>query len=136
MLWPFLDQPAFCSSKLNIRGSKHRDKHVQGGGHGQCQQQASDVLLRLQAYQVLRKGGLDDDHIVVMMADDLAQNYLNPHPGKLFNKPGGEDVYEGVPLVRHLGFGPPFLNWCTWRGTFPDLVLWVFGTLRSISWAA
>ena len=48
---------------------------------------------------MLRKGGLDDDHIVVMMADDLAQNYMNPHPGKVFNRPGGENVYEGVPLV-------------------------------------
>lgn len=49
---------------------------------------------------MLKKGGLDDDHIVVMIADDLAQNYMNPHPGKVFNRPGGEDVYEGVPLVR------------------------------------
>lgn len=56
----------------------------------------------LQAYQVLKRGGLDDDHIVVMMADDLAQNYLNPHPGKVYNRPDGEDVYEGVPLVCSL----------------------------------
>lgn len=53
----------------------------------------------MQAYQVLRNGGLDDDHIVVMMADDLANNIMNPHPGKLFNRPYGPDVYEGVPLV-------------------------------------
>ena len=53
----------------------------------------------LQAYQVLRKGGLSDDRIVVMVADDLAENYMNPHPGKVFNRPGGEDVYKGVPLV-------------------------------------
>ena len=53
-----------------------------------------------QAYQVLKRGGLDDDHIVVMMADDLANNIMNPHPGKLFNRPYGPDVYDGVPLVR------------------------------------
>ena len=52
-----------------------------------------------QAYQILRQGGLPDDRIVVMMADDLAHNPLNPHPGKIFNKPGGDDVYEGVPKV-------------------------------------
>ncbi|KAK9819341.1 hypothetical protein WJX74_008119 [Apatococcus lobatus] len=50
------------------------------------------------AYQVLKNGGLDDDHIIVMMADDLANNPWNPHPGKLFNRPYGPDVYEGVPL--------------------------------------
>ena len=34
-----------------------------------------------------------------MMADDIAHNPLNPHPGKIFNQPGGSDVYEGVPKV-------------------------------------
>lgn len=53
----------------------------------------------MQAYQVLKNGGLEDDHIVVMMSDDLANNIMNPHPGKLFNRPYGPDVYEGVPLV-------------------------------------
>ncbi|KAK9790770.1 hypothetical protein WJX73_004252 [Symbiochloris irregularis] len=64
------------------------------GGWGNYRHQA-DVC---HAYQVLSHGGLDDDHIVVMMADDLASNYMNPHPGKVFNKPGGHDVYKGVPL--------------------------------------
>ncbi|KAK9819348.1 hypothetical protein WJX74_009216 [Apatococcus lobatus] len=64
------------------------------GGWGNYRHQA-DVC---HAYQVLRNGGLDDDHIVVMMADDLANNIMNPHPGKLFNRPYGPDVYEGVPL--------------------------------------
>jgi legumain len=50
------------------------------------------------AYQILKRGGLDDDHIVVMMADDLAGNFMNPHPGQVFNQPGGPDVYDGVPL--------------------------------------
>lgn len=54
---------------------------------------------------MLSNGGLDDDHIVVMMADDLASNYMNPHPGKVFNRPGGHDVYKGVPLVQ----SPPLL---------------------------
>ena len=54
----------------------------------------------LQAYQVLKRGGLDDDHIVVFHTNDLAGNFMNPHPGQVFNKPGGPDVYAGVPLVR------------------------------------
>ena len=48
---------------------------------------------------MLRHGGLLEDNIVVMMTDDIAANPSNPHPHQLFNRPGGPDVYEGVPIV-------------------------------------
>lgn len=57
------------------------------------------VLDVLQAYQVLKRGGVKEENIIVMMQDDIAHNYMNPHPGKVYNKPNGQDVYEGVPLV-------------------------------------
>jgi len=47
----------------------------------------------------LRKGGLPEEKIVVMMADDIATYPGNPHPHQIFNRPGGVDVYEGVPVV-------------------------------------
>ena len=47
----------------------------------------------------MRRGGLPDENIVVMMADDIATYPGNPHPHQIFNRPGGEDVYEGVPVV-------------------------------------
>jgi len=50
------------------------------------------------AYQVLKKGGLSDEHIIVMMADDVADSVANPYPGKVFNKPNGPDVYEGIKI--------------------------------------
>ncbi len=56
----------------------------------------------LQAYQILRKGGLPEENIVVMMADDIATYPGNPHPHQIFNRPGGVDVYEGVPVVSSL----------------------------------
>jgi hypothetical protein len=40
------------------------------------------------AYQVLLAGGYRQDHIVVMAADDIAQDSENPMPGKVFNMPG------------------------------------------------
>ncbi|KAI0501006.1 hypothetical protein KFK09_019224 [Dendrobium nobile] len=49
------------------------------------------------AYQLLRKGGLKDENIVVLMYDDLANSSLNPRPGVIINNPKGEDVYAGVP---------------------------------------
>lgn len=34
------------------------------------------------------------------MYDDVASSESNPHPGQLFNRPGGEDVYAGIQIVR------------------------------------
>ncbi|XP_057504134.1 vacuolar-processing enzyme-like [Actinidia eriantha] len=49
------------------------------------------------AYQILRKGGLKDENIIVFMYDDIAFSVYNPRPGIIINRPEGEDVYEGVP---------------------------------------
>lgn len=51
------------------------------------------------AYQLLKKGGLKDENIIVFMYDDIAFSPENPRPGVIINKPDGEDVYEGVPKV-------------------------------------
>ncbi|KAJ8770846.1 hypothetical protein K2173_021761 [Erythroxylum novogranatense] len=49
------------------------------------------------AYQLLRKGGLKEENIIVFMYDDIAYNPENPKKGIIINRPGGEDVYHGVP---------------------------------------
>nr|XP_027236601.1 legumain-like [Penaeus vannamei]XP_027236602.1 legumain-like [Penaeus vannamei] len=49
------------------------------------------------AYQILHQHGVPDDHIIVMMVDDIAHNEENPTPGVIINRPGGPDVYKGVP---------------------------------------
>ncbi|KAL6007918.1 hypothetical protein ACLOJK_033423 [Asimina triloba] len=49
------------------------------------------------AYQILKKGGLKDENIVVFMYDDIAANEFNPRLGVIINHPQGEDVYAGVP---------------------------------------
>lgn len=64
----------------------------------------SYVLLILQAdvchaYQILKKGGLKDENIIVFMYDDIAYDPENPRPGVIINKPDGQDVYHGVPKV-------------------------------------
>ena len=50
----------------------------------------------LQAYQVLRRGGVPAANIITLMFDDVAHSPDNPHRGQLFNRPGGRDVYAGV----------------------------------------
>ncbi|KAE8717225.1 Vacuolar-processing enzyme [Hibiscus syriacus] len=62
-------------------------------GYGNYRHQA-DVC---HAYQVLRKGGLKEENVVVFMYDDIAMHHLNPRPGVIINHPQGPDVYAGVP---------------------------------------
>ena len=47
------------------------------------------------SYQILRKNGIPESNIIVLSYDDVANDPENPIPGKLFNKPNGEDVYAG-----------------------------------------
>ncbi|EPS60197.1 legumain/vacuolar processing enzyme, partial [Genlisea aurea] len=49
------------------------------------------------AYQILKRGGLRDENIVVFMYDDIARSSDNPRPGVVINSPQGRDVYSGVP---------------------------------------
>ena len=51
------------------------------------------------AYQILKRGGVKEENIVVFMYDDIANNPLNPRPGVIINNPKGKDVYAGVPKV-------------------------------------
>ena len=51
------------------------------------------------AYQIMKKGGLKDENIIVFMYDDIAHNPENPRPGVIINHPQGGDVYAGVPKV-------------------------------------
>ncbi|KAM9293884.1 legumain [Gastrophryne carolinensis] len=49
------------------------------------------------AYQIIKKNGIPDEQIIVMMYDDIAQNEENPTKGIIINRPNGTDVYAGVP---------------------------------------
>lgn len=51
------------------------------------------------AYQILKKGGLKEENIVVFMYDDIAMHEMNPRKGIIINHPQGQDVYAGVPKV-------------------------------------
>ena len=54
------------------------------------------------AYQLLKKGGFDEDKIITFAYDDIANSTSNPYKGKVFNKPtykeAGVDVYAGVKI--------------------------------------
>ena len=53
------------------------------------------------AYKSLTASGVPADNIITFMYDDIAKNFENPHPGKLFNHPDtsskqATDVYDAI----------------------------------------
>ncbi|KAK6045546.1 peptidase C13 family protein [Cooperia oncophora] len=50
------------------------------------------------AYHTLKRHGLADENIIVMMYDDIAHNKQNPYPGKMYNRPHGDDIYKGLKI--------------------------------------
>jgi len=50
------------------------------------------------AYQTLKKSGFPEANIITMAYDDIANDPENPIPGKLYNKPNGDDVYAGCKI--------------------------------------
>lgn len=55
----------------------------------------------LNIYQILKRHGYDDDHIVVIMEDDLANNKSNPEPGVLYTRMDGVNIYQDVHVDYH-----------------------------------
>lgn len=50
----------------------------------------------LNIYQFIKLHGYDDDHIVMIMEDDLAYNPENPNPGVLVSRTNGPNVYKNA----------------------------------------
>lgn len=50
----------------------------------------------LDIYRMLRNAGYDDDHIVLITEDDLANDPDNPHPGVVHVTPNGENLHLNI----------------------------------------
>ena len=59
----------------------------------------ADVLAM---YQLLKQRGYDDDHIVLIMEDDIANNVSNPFKGVVQVAIGGSNLYTDVEVDYHL----------------------------------
>jgi glycosylphosphatidylinositol transamidase (GPIT) subunit GPI8 len=54
-------------------------------------------------YQHLKAKGYDDDHIILILADDIAHNERNPLQGVVRREVSGKNLYEGVQIDYRLG---------------------------------
>lgn len=53
-------------------------------------------------YQLLKTRGYDDDHIILVMEDNIANNPNNPKPGNVRVTSNGENLYHDVKVDYHL----------------------------------
>lgn len=60
----------------------------------------------LQQYQMLRANGVTDDHIILILADDIASNPNNDLQGQIRNEPAGGDVYADVQIDYGISVTP------------------------------
>lgn len=56
----------------------------------------------LAMYQMLKRHGYDDKHIILIMEDNLAYNKNNLYPGTVKVKPDGENIYHDVNVDYHV----------------------------------
>ena len=54
-------------------------------------------------YHYLKGHGYDDDHIILIMADDIANNEKNPLPGVVRRELSGRNLYDNVHIDYKLG---------------------------------
>lgn len=52
----------------------------------------------LNMYRILKRNGYDDEHIVLVMEDDIAHHAKNPNKGVIKVRPDGENLYEDVTI--------------------------------------
>ena len=53
-------------------------------------------------YQKLKRLGYDDDHILLIMADDIARHPNNPTPGVVQHVPNGANLYDDIEIDYRL----------------------------------
>ncbi len=68
---------------------------VQGSSGWENYRHQADVL---NMYQMLKHNGWDDDHILLILSDDIARNPKNLYPGQVKASDDGPDLYQGAQI--------------------------------------
>lgn len=63
-------------------------------GWGNYRHQADALHL----YQLLKRNGYDDNHIILIIADDIAASSRNKQKGKVFSRLNGENLYTNIEI--------------------------------------
>ena len=82
----------------NLSYPEHKDNYavvVAGSSGWSNYRHQADALAM---YHALKAQGFDDDHIILIMEDDIAHHAKNLHPGVMKITSDGDNLYEGVEI--------------------------------------
>lgn len=100
--WSNTKQQEFTYKDYNINYPELKDKYAliiaTSSGWSNYRHQADAMSI----YQLLKKNGYTDDHIVLICQDDIAYNAKNIYPGVMKVAPDGENVYSHEGIDYHL----------------------------------
>lgn len=96
--WRAQSQQAIDDEEADIHYGELHDRWallVSGSENWNDYRHQSDVL---NVYQLLKRQGWDDDHIILVMRDNLAYHASNPQPGEIYASAGGDNLYQEVQI--------------------------------------
>lgn len=92
--WNALIQQQLNNEDVNIAYKPLKDQWavlVQGSNEWKNYRHQADVL---NVYQMLKRNGWDDDHIILILSDDIANNVYNIFPGEVRTSLDSPDLYK------------------------------------------
>ena len=92
--WQARNLQTIFDQNVNINYKPLKDRYailVQGSNEWKNYRHQADVL---NMYQLLKKKGWDDDHIILILSDDIANNAKNKYPGEVRSYADGDELYK------------------------------------------
>lgn len=96
--WQVKNRQIILDQDVNINYKPKKDQWailVQGSCGWKNYRHQADIL---NMYQLLKKKGWDDDHIILILSDDIANNVNNKYPGDVKAYGDGDNLYEGAQI--------------------------------------
>lgn len=96
--WQARNLQTILDQNVNISYKPLKDRYailVQGSNEWKNYRHQADVL---SMYQLLKKKGWDDDHIILILSDDIANNPKNKYPGEVRSYADGDELYKAAKI--------------------------------------
>lgn len=96
--WRVQQQQTIVNEDVGINYSPLKDRYallVQGSNGWENYRHQADVL---NVYQLLKQNGWDDEHIILIISDDIAESEKNPFKGEVRANILGENLYSGITI--------------------------------------
>ena len=94
--WQAKEQQTIFNQDVNIHYEPLEERWavlVQGSNEWKNYRHQADVL---NMYQFLKRNGYDDDHIILILADEIAHHANNKYPGEVRTNPSRENLYQNL----------------------------------------